>query len=217
VREKLSVVGSFLGLTQGKQAATQRAFFEGVGDELLDTLKGLGLLLLIGAISLIPVLGPLVLVGFVVVVIVGLVQHIIDFTKRVSAGLSKLGIPIWAQILIGLTGPGLFLFGTLFALDFIGVVPLLEGIIGFDISGERLDPKERGKRVTRGVIDLALTFLTAGIARAVKLGAKGAQIGVKAVRASRLAGTAERLLVGLSKRIKGIASGARYPSGEGRS
>jgi hypothetical protein len=166
------------GGEQVQRKEDKTSFWSGVGSALLDLVKGLGMifagvvgtLALAAVASFIPVVGPALAVlilgaGVIAIVgmlVVGLAMPFITRWQEMTAA----KYPMWKKIiLIPFVG----------ILELIGVFPLLEGIVGSNfITGEDLTNEEQGKKVTTGAINLALTFATAFVGRAVKAVGRGA-------------------------------------------
>lgn len=199
--EKLGSLGLPFGAGQAKRVAQRQeaagdSFWSGVGGELLDTVKSLGLLALaaIAAIVVlalsgpfIVVLGPLMLLAAAGLLIWGLLEPIIQRWK----GMEKGGVPTWLRVILIIP---------IAVADFFGALNIIEAIIGADLlTGETLSADERGKRLTRGLIDLA----SLGVGKLVKAVAKGVRAGAAGGRAAKAIGKLDELLAGAKKVLGG--------------
>ncbi len=173
-------------------------FWSGVKKSVGGLLQGLGMLLggVLGTLVLaaiaafIPGVGPFIAAGILVAGAVALGGLLIyglwtSIAKRWTQ-MTKAGVPTWlAVITIPFIG----------FVDFVGILPLMEGLAGRDLVYNKLTAEQRGEKISMGAISLILTLATAGLGKAAQVGAKGGQ--------------AARLSPGLASKVDEVANAAK--------
>jgi hypothetical protein len=139
-------------------------FFTGLLWFALAVLIVTGAIMLLAALGVVEItLGAALLVALAIVGVGFLIYGFITaMSHRSRQFWQKWGtdIPWWGQVL------GFFMVFTVAVGDVFGVSGILEGLIGIDlVTWKDLDPKERSRRFTEGVLTLAFMFLMRGLVK----------------------------------------------------
>jgi hypothetical protein len=141
-------------------ASVEQGFWSKAWDGFLEGLL-VGLLVMVGLALVEALFNPVVaLVVGIVLLVIGAVMSVVQRLHDLDAAGAS-GWHIAAYLVVACLG-GAFL-------DALGLVALLEGIVGIDfVAWRKLDEDERGKRFGEGLAGLLLLLLSLGMARAAR-------------------------------------------------